>query len=77
MSQATATTSANNFNKDAKSQDSTQQLKEFRTPPHNLAIEQAVLAALMTVAESFEQVNDTLNENDFYATRHKYIFRAI
>jgi replicative DNA helicase len=49
------------------------QLKEFRTPPHNLAIEQAVLAALMTVAESFEQVGDTLNENDFYATRHKYI----
>jgi len=52
-------------------------LKEFRTPPHNLAIEQAVLAALMTVAESFEQVGDVLTENDFYATRHKYIFRAI
>jgi replicative DNA helicase len=55
----------------------TAQLKEFRTPPHNLAIEQAVLAALMTVAESFEQVGDVLKENDFYATRHKYIFRAI
>lgn len=55
----------------------TAQLKEFRTPPHNLAIEQAVLAALMTVAESFEQVSDVLKENDFYATRHKYIFRAI
>lgn len=53
------------------------QLKEFRTPPHNLAIEQAVLAALMTVAESFEQVGDVLKENDFYATRHKYIFRAV
>ncbi|MDC4276447.1 replicative DNA helicase, partial [Acinetobacter baumannii] len=52
-------------------------LKEFRTPPHNLAIEQAVLAALMTVAESFEQVGDVLTEADFYATRHKYIFRAI
>ncbi len=52
------------------------QLKEFRTP-HNLAIEQAVLAALMTVAESFEQVSDLLKENDFYATRHKYIYRAI
>lgn len=52
-------------------------LKEFRTPPHNLSIEQAVLAALMTVAESFEQVSDSLQENDFYASRHKYIFRAI
>jgi len=31
----------------------------------------------MTVAESFEQVGDVLTENDFYATRHKYIFRAI
>ena len=52
-------------------------IKEFRTPPHNLSIEQAVLAALMTVAESFEQVADVLTEDDFYATRHKYIFRAI
>lgn len=25
----------------------------------------------------FEQVGDVLTENDFYATRHKYIFRAI
>jgi len=55
----------------------TAQLKEFRTPPHNLAIEQAVLAALMTVAESFEQVSEVLKENDFCVTRHKYIFRAI
>lgn len=52
-------------------------IKELRTPPHNLSIEQAVLAALMTVAESFEQIGDVLEENDFYATRHKYIFRAI
>ena len=77
MSQAAAPVPKNTFNKDAKSNDSAQQLKEFRTPPHNLAIEQAVLAALMTVAESFEQVGDVLTEADFYATRHKYIFRAI
>lgn len=49
----------------------------YRTPPHNLAIEQVVLAALMTVADSFEQVSDVLSEEDFYAARHKYIFRAI
>lgn len=76
MSQANANfldNSKASANKTAESS----QLKEFRTPPHNLAIEQAVLAALMTVAESFEQVNDLLKENDFYATRHKYIFRAI
>lgn len=45
--------------------------------PHNLAIEQAVLAALMTVAESFEQIGDLVNEEDFYASRHKFIFRAV
>lgn len=76
MSQANANFIKNSPNTENKVNDSGQ-LKEFRTPPHNLAIEQAVLAALMTVAESFEQVGDLLKESDFYATRHKYIFRAI
>jgi len=76
MSQANANATLNSSKVDNKSNEPSQ-LKEFRTPPHNLAIEQAVLAALMTVAESFEQVGDVLSENDFYATRHKYIFRAI
>ncbi|MFB2587367.1 replicative DNA helicase [Acinetobacter sp. c1-l78] len=49
----------------------------FRTPPHNLTMEQAVLAALMTVAESWESVSDTLSTEDFYATRHRHIFDAI
>lgn len=76
MSQANANFTKNSPNTENKVNDSGQ-LKEFRTPPHNLAIEQAVLAALMTVVESFEQVGDLLKESDFYATRHKYIFRAI
>ena len=76
MSQANANFTKNSPNTENKVNDSGQ-LKEFRTPPHNLAIEQAVLAALMTVAESFEQVGDLLKESDFSATRHKYIFRAI
>lgn len=46
-------------------------------PIHNLQIEQAVLAALMTVAESYTQVENLLNEEDFHATRHKLIFNAI
>lgn len=46
-------------------------------PIHNLQIEQAVLAALMTVAESYAQVESLLNEQDFHATRHKLIFNAI
>lgn len=76
MSQANATSLMLSSPTENKTSESGQ-LKEFRTPPHNLAIEQAVLAALMTVAESFEQVSDLLKENDFYATRHKYIYRAI
>ncbi|MCF8999930.1 replicative DNA helicase [Acinetobacter nectaris] len=77
MSQANAPLAPSSLKNDNKNSSESNQLKEFRTPPHNLAIEQAVLAALMTVAESFEQVGDTLTEEDFYATRHKYIFRAI
>lgn len=46
-------------------------------PIHNLQIEQAVLAALMTVAESYAQVESRLTEQDFHATRHRLIFNAI
>lgn len=52
-------------------------LKEFRTPPHNLSMEQGVLVALMTVPQSFDKISEVLQEHDFYAARHKYIFRAI
>ena len=46
-------------------------------PIHNLQIEQAALAALMTVAGSYAQVESLLTEQDFHATRHKLIFNAI
>ena len=46
-------------------------------PIHNLQIEQSVLAALMTVAGSYAQVESLLTEQDFHATRHKLIFSAI
>ena len=44
---------------------------------HNLQIEQAVLAALMTVTGSLAEVENLLGEEDFFATRHKTIFKAI
>lgn len=47
------------------------------TQIYNLQIEQAVLAALMTVSKSFSQVENILSEEEFYATRHKLIFKAI
>lgn len=49
----------------------------INTTIHNLQIEQAVLAALMTVANSYTQVENLLTEEDFHATRHKLIFQAI
>lgn len=56
---------------------STAQSKLQQLLPHNIMMEQSVIAALLTVTDSFEQVSDIINEDDFYATRHKYIFRAI
>ena len=49
----------------------------FDTKIHNLQIEQSVLAALMTVAESYSHVENLLTEDDFYSTRHKAIFKAV
>lgn len=49
----------------------------INTTIHNLQIEQAVLAALMTVANSYAQVENLLTEEDFHATRHKLIFQAV
>ena len=49
----------------------------FNTKIHNLQIEQSVLAALMTVAESYSHVENLLTEDDFYSTRHKAIFKAV
>ena len=49
----------------------------INTQIHDLQIEQAVLAALMTVANSYAQVENLLTEDDFHATRHKLIFQAV
>lgn len=47
------------------------------TELHNNSIEQCVLAALMTVQNSFETVMNDLDEDCFFATRHQEIYRAI
>jgi replicative DNA helicase len=49
----------------------------LETKIYDLAIEQSVLAALMTVAESYSEIENLLTEDDFYATRHKAIFNAV
>lgn len=49
----------------------------INTTIHNVQIEQVVLAALMTVANSYAEVENLLTEDDFHATRHKLIFKAV
>lgn len=46
-------------------------------PPHNIDIEKALLASLMSVEESFDSIADIVSKDDFYAKRHQYIFTAI
>lgn len=49
----------------------------INTTIHNMQIEQVALAALMTVANSYAEVENLLTEDDFHATRHKLIFKAV
>lgn len=46
-------------------------------PPHNIEIERALLASLMSIDESFEKIDNIVSDDDFYGERHKHIFRAI
>ncbi|MHA3082155.1 replicative DNA helicase [Acinetobacter sp. ANC 5383] len=47
------------------------------TTIHNIEIEQAVLASLMSVDGAYSLVENILTVDDFFATRHKLIFSAI
>ena len=51
--------------------------ESLRTPPYSLEAEQAVLGGLMLENGSWDQVADTLTENDFHLFDHRIIFRAI
>ena len=44
---------------------------------HNIAIEQCVLAALMTVQSSYETVAGDLTQDCFFSTKHQEVFKAI
>lgn len=44
---------------------------------HNIAIEQCVLAALMTVQNSYETVAGDLTQDCFFSTKHQEVFKAI
>ena len=44
---------------------------------HNIEIEQAVLASIMSIEGAYGLVENMLTVDDFFATRHKFIFNAI
>lgn len=48
-----------------------------RVPPHDLEAEQAVLASVIIDAAVIYDLIGFLNEDDFYAPAHKFIYRAI
>lgn len=48
-----------------------------RTPPHDLAAEQAVLGAMLLSAEARQDVCEILTGADFYRLAHEWIFRAV
>ncbi|MEM7304517.1 MAG: replicative DNA helicase [Pseudomonadota bacterium] len=49
----------------------------LRTPPYSLEAEQAVLGGLMLENNSWDQIADKLNEDDFHLFDHRIIFQAI
>lgn len=46
-------------------------------PPHNMDIERALLASLMSIDDSFEKIDNIVKTDDFYGERHRHIFNAI
>ncbi|MDO5769525.1 MAG: replicative DNA helicase [Psychrobacter sp.] len=46
-------------------------------PPHNIDIEKALLASLMSIEEAYDKVSEIVTKDDFYAGRHQHIFAAI
>jgi replicative DNA helicase len=49
----------------------------FRTPPHSIEAEQAVIGGLLLDPAAWDQVADSVNDEDFYRPDHRLIFEAI
>ncbi len=49
----------------------------LKVPPHSLEAEQAILGGLMLDNSAWDQVADSITEEDFYRHDHQIIYRAI
>ena len=52
-------------------------MESFKVPPHSVEAEQSVLGGLMLDNETWDQIADQINAEDFYRRDHKLIFGAI
>ncbi len=46
-------------------------------PPHNIEMERSLLASLMSINDSFANIEHLISAEDFYGERHKRIFEVI
>jgi len=51
--------------------------ESYKTPPHSVEAEQAVLGGLMLDNHAWDKVADVINEEDFYRLDHRLIYRHI
>lgn len=54
-----------------------QRVDDLKVPPHSLEAEQSVIGGLMLDNQSWDNIADIVNEQDFYRHDHALIFRAI
>jgi len=52
-------------------------LEAIKRPPHSIEAEQSILGGLMLDNGTWDQVSETVNEEDFYRKDHRLIFRSI
>ena len=50
---------------------------KYKTPPHSIEAEQAVLGGLIINNDSWDKVVDKLSEENFYKKEHKLIYKSI
>ncbi|MEK7614724.1 MAG: DnaB-like helicase N-terminal domain-containing protein, partial [Patescibacteria group bacterium] len=51
--------------------------KNLRIPPQNLDSEKAFLGSIMLRPDSVHEVIDTIDPDDFYADKHRVIYKAM
>ena len=56
---------------------STDQAVSFRTPPHSIEFEKALLGAIMLDGTCFMQIRDLIEESSFYRPAHTLIYAAM